>query len=315
MNTPQNHNETSSLKEAFFERVTRVISSYTEVVPVLEKVFPPCDTLPKTLQQLDELKLCLDSFRPLNTEQVSRLQEAWDTEYTYESNRIEGNTLTLQETHMVIAQGMTIKGKSLDEHLEARNHQEAIHYIRDLASKNTLLSEYLVNSIHSLVLGGIKPHDAGKYRTGGVLITGSKHVPPQAYIVPKKMEEVFQWYQEQKDHLHPVLLASEMHRKIVTVHPWIDGNGRISRLVMNLVLLQKGFPIARISGDDEARLAYYEALETAQVADNTNTFHMLVASYVKKSFLEFLAILSGDMSEEGKEKGEYFFRTVFERMK
>lgn len=315
MNTPQNHNETSSLREAFFERVTRVISSYKEVVPLLEKVFPPCDTLPKTLQQLDELKLCLDSFRPLNTEQVSRLQEAWDTEYTYESNRIEGNTLTLQETHMVISQGMTIKGKSLDEHLEARNHQEAIHYIRDLASKNTLLSEYLVNSIHSLVLGGIKPHDAGKYRTGGVLITGSKHVPPQAYIVPKKMEEVFQWYQEQKDHLHPVLLASEMHRKIVTVHPWIDGNGRTSRLVMNLVLLQKGFPIARISGDDEARLAYYEALETAQVANDSSTFHMLVASYVKKSFLEFLAILSGDMSDEGKEKGEYFFRTVFERMK
>ncbi|MDR0274226.1 MAG: Fic family protein [Burkholderiaceae bacterium] len=278
-----------------------------ELLAALERVFPKCDALPQALSQLDDLKQCLDSFRPLNPAQLARLLETWDTEYTYESNRIEGNTLTLQETYLVIAKGMTIKGKKLDEHLEARNHQEAIHYIRELAEKSTALNEYLLNSIHNIVLGGIRPREAGIYRQQDVTIAGARHVPPQTWMVKKLMEDIFLWYGEHKDSLHPVLLAADMHEKIVSVHPWIDGNGRTSRLVMNLILMQHGFPIARIAGDDQARLAYYNALEQAQTQDNPAPFRLLVAAYVRQSLFDFLAMVSGNTSADAQGKGGYFF--------
>lgn len=300
------------LRQEFFVRVLNSMKSPMDLLPTLEKSFPVCETLPESLTQLEDLKKCLDSFRPLNADQLTKLLEAWDTEYTYESNRIEGNTLTLQETHLVIARGMTIKGKKLDEHLEARNHQEAIYYIRDFAEKNTVLSEYLVNSIHNIVLGGIRPHDAGVYRKQDVTITGAKHVPPQTYLVKKLMEDIFIWYDENKDTLHPVLLAAHMHEKIVTVHPWIDGNGRTCRLVMNLILMQHGYPIARITGDDDARLEYYQALEAAQVENNSDAFQKLIAAYVRKSLFEFLSMVSGNADDDAQGKGKYFFERMAE---
>lgn len=303
---------TDALRQAFFARVLGTVKSSKDLLSLFDKTFPVCNTLPEALAQLDDLKKCLDSFRPLNANQLTKLLEAWDTEYTYESNRIEGNTLTLQETHLVIARGMTIKGKKLDEHLEARNHQEAIYYIRELAEKNTVLSEHLVNSIHSIVLGGIRPREAGVYRKQDVTITGAKHTPPPTYLVKKLMEDIFIWYNENKDTLHPVLLASDMHEKIVTVHPWIDGNGRTCRLVMNLILLQHGYPIARIAGDDEARLDYYNDLEIAQIENNSESFQKLVASYVRKSLFEFLSMVSGNTDEDAQEKGHYFFERMQE---
>lgn len=298
------------MRQAFFARVRSTIKSPMELIPSLEKTFPVCDTLSEALAQLDDLKKCLDSFRPLNADQLTNLLEAWDTEYTYESNRIEGNTLTLQETHLVISKGMTIKGKKLDEHLEARNHQEAIYYVRELAEKNTILSEYLVNSVHNIILGGIRPRDAGIYRKQDVVITGAKHTPPQAYRVKRLMEDIFNWYNENKDALHPVLLAADLHEKIVTVHPWIDGNGRTCRLVMNLILMQYGFPIARIAGDDDSRLEYYNALEVAQTVNDNTNFRKLIVSYVRKSLFEFLAMVSGGTDEESKGKGAYFFERM-----
>ena len=306
---PQAH-RADELRQVFFERVLSGISSPLELMHSIEQVFPPCDSLPATLAQLDDLKRCLDSFRPLNQDQLVRLLETWDTQYTYESNRIEGNTLTLQETHLVIAKGMTIKGKKLDEHLEARNHQEAIYYIRDLAGRDTVLSEYLLNSIHNIVLGGIRPHDAGVYRKLDVTITGARHIPPQSYMVKKLMEDIFLWYSNQYGQLHPVLLAADMHEKVVGVHPWIDGNGRTSRLLMNLILMQNGFPIARIAGDDDARLVYYNALEQAQVDGNSEPFRQLVASYVRQALIEYLAMVSGNIGDDAKGKGAYFFERM-----
>ena len=126
---------TDALRQAFPSHVLGTVKFSKDLLFLFDKTFPACDTLPEALAQLDDLKKCLDSFRPLNANQLVKLLEAWDTEYTYESNRIEGNTLTPQETHLVIARGMTIKGKRLDEHLEAINHQEAIYYIRELAEK------------------------------------------------------------------------------------------------------------------------------------------------------------------------------------
>jgi Fic family protein len=300
----------SLARQAFFDGVLASLRSPMELLPVLERAFPLEKTLPLMLGQLDDLKKCLDSFRPLNPAQLTNLLEAWDIQYTYESNRIEGNSLTLRETQLVVAKRMTLKGKSIDEHLEARNHQEAIYYIRDLAARETVLSEYLINAIHNIVLGGIDPHNAGRYRSVDVVISGANHTPPQPYMVKKHMEDVFVWYSQNKNTLHPVLLAAAMHEKIVTIHPWIDGNGRTCRLIMNLILMQHGYPIARISGDDDAREQYYEALDAAQTEHSSDLFKKLITSYVRASLFEFLCMVSGSIDSRDKDKGQYFFKKM-----
>jgi len=300
----------SSARQLFWGKVIASLQSPLELLPVLERAFPKQNTLPLMLAQLDELKKCLDSFRPLHPRQLKKLLEAWDIEYTYESNRIEGNSLTLRETQLVVAKRMTLQGKSIDEHLEARNHQEAIYYIRDLADRQLVLTEYIINAIHSIVLGGIDLHNAGKYRSVDVVISGAKHTPPQPYLVKKRMEDVFLWYDQNKDRLHPILLAARVHEKIVTVHPWIDGNGRTCRLIMNLILLQHGYPIARISGDDQARALYYQALDAAQTEHSSHLFEQLIAAYVRESLFEFLCMVSGSIDEREQDKGQYFFERM-----
>ena len=220
-------------------------------------------------EHLDELKQHLNQLRNLQSDKVTK---ALDIEYTYESNRIEGNTLTLQETALVIEKGLTIGGKSLNEHLEAVNHQNAIEYIKDLAKQNETITERNLLQIHYLILLGINNKQAGKYRDLQVLISGAKHVPPQPYLVQKEIESLFLWYNENKDKLHPVELSAEMHERLVTIHPFIDGNGRTARLLMNLILLQNGFPIIILKGDIDCRLKYYSALETVQVERNKEPF-------------------------------------------
>jgi Fic family protein len=222
-----------------------------------------------------------------------KVAKAFDIEYTYESNKIEGNTLTLQETALVIEKGLTIDGKSLNEHLEAINHQHAIDYIKELASKKQTFSERDVLQIHQLILQSIDNQNAGKYRNVQVLISGAKHIPPQPFLVPKQMEDLFIWYNENKDQLHPIELSAEMHERLVTIHPFIDGNGRTSRLLMNLILLQNGFPIAILKGDTESRLNYYGALETAQTENNKQPFIDLITENVKET-MERIIKVSGN---------------------
>jgi Fic family protein len=240
------------------------------------------------LRDLSNLKAELDKYRPMDN---AKIQEALDIEYTYESNRIEGNTLTLQETQLVIEKGLTISGKPLREHLEAINHKEAIEFIKDIAKNNVTLTEYTLKQVHSIVLKSIDKTNAGVYRNVPVLISGSKHVPPQPYLLAKLMEEYFLFYEEHRDQLHPVVLAAEMHERLVTIHPFIDGNGRTSRLIMNLVLLQHGYPIANIKGDYESRMKYYAALEKVQTGNDKNDFILLVIDVVKDSLERYLNIL------------------------
>jgi len=235
------------------------------------------NTLQKLLAGIDAAKARLDTLR---TENNPALIHALDIEYTYESNRIEGNTLTLRETSLVIDKGLTVGGKSMREHLEAINHYEAVLLLRELVQARTTLSESLVKQLHGLILRGIDRENAGRYRSLPVLIAGSRHVPPQPWQVPILMEECFRFYEEQRAQLHPVELAAEMHERIVTIHPFIDGNGRTSRLVMNLILLQHGYPIANIPGDTESRLAYYGALETANLDGNKEPFILLIGGFV-----------------------------------
>ena len=246
------------------------------------------NNLTNLLEEIDVLKAKLDQFRLFDS---YRIAQALELEYTFESNRIEGNTLTLRETDLVINEGLTISGKSMREHLEAINHQEAIAYIKHLMEKNTTLNEREVLSIHNLILRGIHPEDAGRYRKVQVMIKGSSFMPPQPFIVAKEMEDFYIWYETNKKKLHPVILAAEMHERLVTIHPFIDGNGRTSRLIMNLILLQHGYVIANIKGDYDTRMKYYNALEKAQTLNNKNDFLLFVALIEKQSLERYLQII------------------------
>ncbi|MFV8376098.1 Fic family protein [Flavobacterium sp. LB1P71] len=246
-------------------------------------------TLQKILDEIDSLKTKLDSFKSFDS---YRIAQALELEYTFESNRIEGNTMTLRETDLVINGGLTISGKSMREHLEVINHQEAIAYIKDLTQKNTSINEREVLSLHNLILRGIHPEDAGRYRKVQVMIQGSSHMPPQPFLVAKEMEDFFIWFETNKNSLHPIILAAKMHQRLVTIHPFIDGNGRTSRLVMNLILLQHGYIIANIKGDYESRMQYYQALETAQNKNNKEDFFLFIAQTEKESLERYLNIIS-----------------------
>ena len=245
-------------------------------------------SLTTILAEIDALKTKLDAFRKLDSYKIA---QALELEYTFESNRIEGNTMTLRETDLVINEGLTISGKSMREHLETINHQEAIAYIKDLMKRNILLNEREVLCIHNLILRGINPDDAGKYRKVQVMIKGSSHLPPQPFMVAKEMEDFFIWYETNKKRLHPVILAAELHERLVTIHPFIDGNGRSSRLVMNLILLQHGYVIANIKGDYDNRMQYYNALEVAQTKNNKDDFLMFIAQIEKESLERYLNII------------------------
>ncbi|SDH78689.1 Fic family protein [Flavobacterium omnivorum] len=245
-------------------------------------------TLQKILNEIDILKIKLDGFRQFDS---YRIAQALELEYTFESNRIEGNTMTLRETDLVINEGLTISGKSMREHLEVINHQEAIAYIKDLIQRNSSINEREVLSIHNLILRGIQPEDAGRYRKVQVMIQGISHMPPQPFLVAKEMEDYFIWYETNKSSLHPIVLAAEMHERLVTIHPFIDGNGRTSRLVMNLILLQNGYIIANIKGDYESRMQYYQTLEIAQTKNNKEDFLLFIAQIEKESLERYLFII------------------------
>jgi Fic family protein len=176
--------------------------------------------------------------------------------------------------------------------LEAINHQEAIGFIKDLMQRNVSLNESDLLSIHNLILRGIIPEDAGRYRKVQVMIKGSSHMPPQPYMVSKAMEDYFIWYEINKNKLHPVILAAEMHERLVTIHPFIDGNGRTSRLVMNLILLQKGYIIANIKGDYDSRMQYYQSLETAQTKNNKEDFLLFIAQIEKENLERYISIIA-----------------------
>ena len=240
------------------------------------------------LNEIDALKAKLDQFRQFDS---YRIAQALELEYTFESNRIEGNTMTLRETDLVVNEGLTISGKSMREHLEVINHQEAIAYIKHLIDKNTTLNEREVLSVHNLILRGINPEDAGRYRRVQVMIKGSSYMPPQPFMVSKEMEDFFIWFETNKNNLHPIVLAAELHERLVTIHPFIDGNGRTSRLIMNLILLQNGYVIANIKGDYDSRMQYYNALETAQTKNNKEDFLLFIAQNEKESLARYLEII------------------------
>ena len=307
--SPVQQNELTAIKEHFI----RLVVAIMEDNPFnLLAIYPETDDIEILCGQLTDLKKCLDSFRPLSPVQLAHLNEVFDTEYTYESNRIEGNTLTLIETDLIINKGMTVSGKKMQEHLEAVNHKNAIEYIRGIVNNNEDLTEATLRKVHSIILASIDFKNAGFWRTDRVRIVGSQHICPNPVKIPTLIEELFEYYEANKDTLHPVLLSANMHEKWVTIHPFVDGNGRTARLVMNMILLKYGYPITIISSENKARDEYYRTLETAQIsADKDNgEFVKLVAKCVKKWLFVYLELLSGSIGEESKDKGYYFFKKI-----
>ncbi len=241
------------------------------------------------LQRVDGLKAQLDQQRDWQSDATL---EALHIEYTYESNRIEGNTLTLRETDLVIHKGLTIGSKPMNEHLEAINHYQAINFIRDLNQSKELFNQFNLLSIHGLILQSIDRENAGRFRQVPVMISGSQHTPPQPWKIDKLMEDYFLFYQHNKDKLHPVILAAELHERLATIHPFIDGNGRTARLIMNLILLQYGYPIANIRGETNARLVYYDALEKCNLEQDKMEFHALIIRYVIETLERLLKLMA-----------------------
>ena len=247
------------------------------------------------LQECDTLKARLSEMRPLPADALKKIEDALAIEYTYESNRIEGNTLTLQETELVVNEGVTISGKSMREHLEAINHAEAIDYIKDFAKSGIEISERTIKEIHALVLHGINRENAGRYRSVPVMISGSRHTPPQPYLIGKQMEDFILHFQElEAQKAHPVLIAAYLHDELVRIHPFIDGNGRTSRLLMNLYLLRNGYTIVNLKGSNEDKISYYKALEASHVDNDPKVFQKLVAEAEIASLERYLSILGAD---------------------
>lgn len=215
----------------------------------------------RLLVRLEQKKQRLDALRPLPVAAVRRLNEQLTIEWVYHSNAIEGSTLTLRETQLILETGLTVGGKSLREHLEVINHREAIEYVEDLAGNDTPLTAFHVRQIHALVLARIDDENAGQYRTLPVRIGGSQHQPPDAWEVARLMQEWADWLDGDAQSLHPIERAAQAHHRLVAIHPFVDGNGRTARLVMNLLLLRAGYPPTIIFQTN--RRQYYRVLAQA----------------------------------------------------
>ena len=246
-------------------------------------------SLEKLLQEIDILKTKLDSYQQYDN---SKIIQTLELEFIFESNRIEGNTMTLRETEMVINEGLTISGKSMREHLEAINHQEAISFIKDLIHKNNSLNERDLLSLHKLIFRSIMPENAGRYREVQIAATENSSISPQSFMITKEMADYFVWYEINKNKLHPIILAAEMHEKLIAIQPFIDGTEKTSRLLMNLILLQKGYLIANIKGDYETKIQYHQSLEMVQTKNSKEDFILFIAQIEKESLEHYFDLFS-----------------------
>ncbi len=218
---------------------------------------------PIVTNRLEEKLAKLNRLRPLPKSAVQKLKEKFQIEMTYNSNAIEGNSLTLKETFLVINEGITVKGKSLKDHLEVKDHHTALEYLYDLIdiNKKHTVSEMLIKNLHQIILQTIDREWAGKYRNANVIIGGAKHTPPDALQVPNQMRDLIIWLNSKKNQLNIVELSALLHHKVVYIHPFFDGNGRTARLTMNLFLMQAGYPLVVIMKTD--RKKYYDVLGKA----------------------------------------------------
>ena len=237
------------------------------------------------LDIIDQKKAELDLRRPLTEGEVARLNEDFAIEYTYNSNAIEGNTLTLRETDMVL-RGLTIDQKPLRDHMEAVGHKEAFDFVRELVQSNVPMSERVIQQIHYLVLAD-KKDDRGVYRRVPVRIMGAYHEPAQPYMIAPSMEQLMINYAESTEHI--VTKLARFHIEFEGIHPFIDGNGRTGRLLVNLELMKAGYPPIDIKFTD--RKSYYEAFDAYYVNGDLTPMEKLLAGYVNVRLDQYLSML------------------------
>lgn len=239
-------------------------------------------------EEIDKKKSFLDRKRPLPEWTLKSIQEHLLLEWTYNSNAIEGNTLTLKETKIVL-EGITVGGKTLKEHLEVINHRDAILFIEEIVKNHETLTEWQIRNIHRLVLKGINDNYAGNYRDQQVIIAGAKHVPTEPFLINGEMENLINWYNDEAQNLHPIERAALLHIIFVGVHPFIDGNGRTARLLLNLELMKNGYPPIVIR--TENRHKYYDALDRAHTTGINHDFIELVVEELTRTFDLYLSLL------------------------
>jgi len=276
--------------------VQKVLKRFTSTNEMLEyckrhKVkAPKVELIEKNLAQRIEKKLAkLQSKRPLPKQTLESLRKKFEVEMTYHSNAIEGNRLTLKETYLVLEKGMTIGGRSMKEHLEATNHREAMEQMEKLVSRKKPVKESDILNLHAVILDKIKQEWAGFYRTGPVAIAFTDHKPPSYREVPKKMKEIVRLLNKRADGTKAIELAADIHHKFVHLHPFWDGNGRLGRLLMNIKLMQTGFPPTILRKQE--RSSYYKALDKADKGDLAPLATMIANDVLKslKFYLETLA--------------------------
>lgn len=242
------------------------------------------------LALIDQRKAELASRRPLTQGEIERLNEEFTVEYTYNSNAIEGNTLTLRETDMVL-RGLTIDRKPLKDHLEAVGHKEAFDYVRELVRDNVPMSERVILQIHYLVLAD-KREDRGVYRRVPVRIMGAQHEPVQPWLIQPAMEQLIARYAESTEHI--ITKLARFHIEFERIHPFIDGNGRTGRLLVNLELMKAGYPPINIKFSD--RMAYYNAFEAYHAKNDPAAMEKLFAGYVNERLEEYLRMLESNIN-------------------
>jgi len=242
---------------------------------------------PDLIQKIKNLETEISDFRqtPLDKMALEKLKEHFRTHHIFHSAGIEGNRLTLQETALVLKEGIDISGKPLKDSIEVKNLGRAFDFLFELAQKEVPITENYIKQIHQLIIGDDPSLSPGEYRNIGVIITGSEHKPPEPFEVPIKMMELFEWLNENQ-HQNTLFVAAIAHHEFVKIHPFKDGNGRTARILLNLILLKKGFPICNIRRDE--RPAYYDALTLADnghyepiieiVAENCTT---LFSEYIR----------------------------------
>lgn len=247
------------------------------------------DELIEKYKKADENNRLLSAYRPLPPETLKSLREYYRVGLTYTSNALEGNSLTESETKVVIEDGLIIEGKPLRDHYEAVGHAKAYDYIYQITEKEGLTEEDILN-LHRLFYQQIDPEKAGQYRNVKVYISGSRYAVSAVSKIPAEMQKLVEWYNQNEKKLHPVELASELHKRFVFIHPFIDGNGRMARLLMNLSLLRNGYTIAIIPAI--LRHEYIYSLETTHT--RPEVFTDFIADRVIATQLDLLRLMRDD---------------------
>ncbi|MFT8392193.1 MAG: Fic family protein [Sporolactobacillus sp.] len=245
----------------------------------------------------NSLKDLLDQQRPLTKGEAARIASDDRISMVYNSNALEGNSLTPFETKMVLQNGITVGKKPLKDYLEAVDLNEAADYIEGLASKKQRFTERDLKQVHYLVFKSTSREDAGAYRRVAVEISGSQHQSPEPLLVQEKMTDLFSWLHKNEDVLHPIELAAVFHHRLTSIHPFINGNGRTARLAMNLLLMQHGYPPVIVKASGESEVAYYQTLESGDTTGDREPFVSFIKETEEQALMTYLDRLQVDYSD------------------